>query len=490
MKKILSIALAVVMVLSIASVAAAFNWGPAASSGDSFGYGIDVIKFTRSTGEIGSSYFNADDAATAVNGADVYFAIKLTVPDLLATNGIRANAEVEIDATAISGFDGGTYDISDLGKGTYYYMEDAPGLADGFYLIDAFVANARWMNFVSETPVFARYCLDTDTAEVYAEVTSDRPLGRWFTVGGYDIGKVALGAADAKPADVAIQGADVTLKNEDTLDKATEITFAFPTITNYQKTSACDVNFNMFGFTGTFTAAKNGTMNSKAVASAVANALGINKAGTLFIIDDVEFQAVQNEGTITFTEQGTAPFTTKYYDDAPDFTFAAAGTAAKPGTEVIEFREASTPAGNGAVVAVIPLDGNDKALDVLASAQELAAYNNRALNGYYTGQNRVKWAGTKAVTDLMAWLDEGNSKTFRDAVAAGEVYMTDSNLRTAFGFAYKVSDSITWKANSTPIILDPTVGIPKTGDNASVIGFAMIMVAVVAAAVAVRKVNA
>ena len=487
MKKILSIALAVVMVLSIASVAAAFNWGPAASSGDSFGYGIDVIKFTRSTGEIGSSYFNADDAATAVNGADVYFAIKLTVPDLLATNGIRANAEVEIDATAISGFDGGTYDISDLGKGTYYYMEDAPGLADGFYLIDAFVANARWMNFVSETPVFARYCLDTDTAEVYAEVTSDRPLGRWFTVGGYDIGKVALGAADAIPANVAIQNADVTMTDEGNMKAATKITFTFPSITNYQ-TSACDVNFNMFGFTGTFTAAKNGTMNNEKVASAVANALGINKAGTLFIIDDVEFQAVQNEGTITFTEQGTAPFTTKYFDNTPAFTFAAAGTAAKPGTEVIEFREASTPAGNGDVVAVIPLDGNDKALDVLASAQDLTDYNNGALARYYN--RNVTWAGTKAVTDLMAWLDEGNSKTFRDAVAAGEVYMTDSNLRTAFGFAYKVSDSITWKANSTPIILDPTVGIPKTGDNASVIGFAMIMVAVVAAAVAVRKVNA
>ena len=493
MKKILSIALAVVMVLSIASVAAAFNWGPAASSGDSFGYGIDVIKFTRSTGEIGSSYFNADDAATAVNGADVYFAIKLTVPDLLATNGIRANAEVEIDATAISGFDGGTYDISDLGKGTYYYMEDAPGLDDGFYLIDAFVANARWMNFVSETPVFARYCLDTDTAEVYAEVTSDRPLGRWFTVGGYDIGKVALGAVDAIPANVAIQGANVTLKDEETLDKATEITFTFPSIRNYQA-SDCEVNFNMFGFTGTVTVLANDNMSGTDVATAVARALNIRQAGnTVFTIDGVNFKAVWNGSTkITFEEQqqGTAPFTTKYYNNAPDFTFAAAGTAAVPGTEVIEFREASTPAGNGAVVAVIPLDGNDKALDVLASAQELAAYNNRALNGYYTGQNRVKWAGTKAVTDLMAWLDEGNSKTFRDAVAAGEVYMTDSNLRTAFGFAYKVSDSITWKANSTPIILDPTVGIPKTGDNASVIGFAMIMVAVVAAAVAVRKVNA
>ena len=488
MKKILSIALAVVMVLSIASVAAAFNWGPAASSGDSFGYGIDVIKFTRSTGEIGSSYFNADDAATAVNGADVYFAIKLTVPDLPATNGIRANAEVEIDATAISGFDGGTYDISDLGKGTYYYMEDAPGLADGFYLIDAFVANARWMNFVSETPVFARYCLDTDTAEVYAEVTSDRPLGRWFTVGGYDIGKVALGAADAIPANVAIQGANVVMTNEGNYAAATVIEFTFPSIQNYQA-SACDVNYNMFDFTGKVPVAKNDTMNNKAVASAVAKALGINNAGnTVFTIDGVNFKAALKNNTITFTEQpGSGSFTTEYFGNPPAFTFAAAGTAAVPGTEVIEFREASTTAGKGDVVAVIPLDGNDKALDVLASAQELTAYNNGALTRYY---RNATWAGTKAVTDLMAWLDEGNSKTFRDAVAAGEVYMTDSNLRTAFGFAYKVSDSITWKANSTPIILDPTVGIPKTGDNASVIGFAMIMVAVVAAAVAVRKVNA
>ena len=491
MKKILSIALAVVMVLSIASVAAAFNWGPAASSGDSFGYGIDVIKFTRSTGEIGSSYFNADDAATAVNGADVYFAIKLTVPDLSATNGIRANAEVEIDATAISGFDGGTYDISDLGKGTYYYMEDAPGLADGFYLIDAFVANARWMNFVSETPVFARYCLDTDTAEVYAEVTSDRPLGRWFTVGGYDIGKVALGAADAVPANVGIQGADVTMTDEGNMKAATKITFTFPSITNYQGTN-CVVNYNMFGYTGKFNVGGfvGHVTGATDIAKEVANQLKINQAGTgttPFTIDGVNFIAVwDGNNKITFTEQGTAPFTTKYYDDAPDFTFAAAGTAAKPGTEVIEFREASTPAGKGDLVAVIPLDGNDKALDVLASAQDLEDYSNGALAKHY----KVTWAGTKAVTDLMAWLDEGNSKTFRDAVAAGEVYMTDSNLRTAFGFAYKVSDSITWKANSTPIILDPTVGIPKTGDNASVIGFAMIMVAVVAAAVAVRKVNA
>ena len=73
---------------------------------------------------------------------------------------------------------------------------------------------------------------------------------------------------------------------------------------------------------------------------------------------------------------------------------------------------------------------------------------------------------------------------------AGKVYMTETNLRNVFGFNYSVTDSVNWTATNYPIIVDTNVGIPKTGDNASVIGFAMIMVAVVAAAVAVRKVNA
>ena len=483
MKKILSIALAVVMVLSIASVAAAFNWGPAASSGDSFGYGIDVIKYTRSTGEIGSSYFNADDAATAVNGADVYFAIKLTVPDLLATNEIRANAEVKIDATAISGFDGGTYDISDLGKGTYYYMEDAPGLADGFYLIDAFVANARWMNFVSETPVFARYCLDTDTAEVYAEVTSDRPLGRWFNVGNYDIGKVTVGGTAGVPANVTFNANTVTVYNASDVNKPTQFNFTFG---GFNSLGEYKLVYNLAGIpVEHLTGAYNDT-DGNDIANQIAMKLGI---GSTVTIDGVKFSVNYDAAKTVYFKEVGAPgsYTTKFNGKTPIFTAEAIGTAGTAGTTVVEFREANHPIGKGKLIAVIPLGSGDLALDVLGSKDELNAYNNGALKAEYAG---ATWAGTQAITNLMAWLDEGNSKTFRDAVAAREVYFTDSNMRTAFGFANKVSDSITWKANSTPIILDPTVSIPKTGDNASVIGFAMIMVAVVAAAVAVRKVNA
>ncbi len=77
-------------------------------------------------------------------------------------------------------------------------------------------------------------------------------------------------------------------------------------------------------------------------------------------------------------------------------------------------------------------------------------------------------------------------------ISDGRVYMSDDNLRAALGFNYKGESSITWNANVTPIILDPNIGIgiPKTGDNASVIGFAMVMIAVIGAAVAMKKVQA
>ena len=152
--------------------------------------------------------------------------------------------------------------------------------------------------------------------------------------------------------------------------------------------------------------------------------------------------------------------------------------------------------GQGALVAVLPLNSDDKVLGIVTSEAEARAYDaatTDVIATYYVGNavaNNVTWAGSAAVIDLYEWLDDGNAGSFKDAVKDGLVYMTDSNMRAAFGYANKVSDEITWQANSTPIILDPTIDIPKTGDNTSVIGFAMIMVAVVAAAVAVKKVKA
>ena len=312
MKKIFAIALAVVMVLSIASVASAFTWSKPANSttADNFGYSIDVIKFTRSTGALGSSSFNADEAATAVNGADVYYAIKLVVSN--PSDSIKAQAKVDVQVTALEGALNVTADINKLGNGVYYF--GAIDTLDGwFHTVD---------KFSNEMPVYTAKCLDTDTAKVYAKVYSERPLETAFIVGNYCV----------------------------------------------------EVNGNLINF---------------------------------FKDDKVTLIAQftrNDDGLITAVTYGTA--------------------------------------------------------------------------------------GDAETMKLYEWLNNGSATDFRKAVENKEVYMTNANLRAAFGFSYSQSDSATWKANSTPIILDPTVSIPKTGDNASVIGFAMIMVAVVAAAVAARKVNA
>ncbi len=89
------------------------------------------------------------------------------------------------------------------------------------------------------------------------------------------------------------------------------------------------------------------------------------------------------------------------------------------------------------------------------------------------GDGQASYKQGEATTDTFLFSLFADLGFTYEELNAGKIYMTETNLRNLFGYSYKVSDSV-----------------PKTGDNASVIGFAMIMVAVVAAAVAVRKVNA
>ena len=330
MKKIFAIALAVVMVLSIASVASAFVWDkPADQTAETFAsrYQIDVVKLVNQTGIIGTNSMIADDNATAVNNAPVYFYIKLTVSGASATDpdAIQQNAKVDINFTSLESVTSSsavvplpasqTINISGLTNGSYF-CNITTGTANWFEPL----TNAAMDNSVFANAVIEARCLDTATAKVTAKVYSNRPLTPAFQYGDYEINK---------------------------------------------------------------------------------------KDGKVF------FKLIEN----------------------------------------------------GHYAAFI-LNGDDK---VTSYAKESMTH--------------------KELNDLFRFLDAGDVEAFEAAMDEG-VYMTDANLRAAFGFAYSQSDSATWAANSTPIILDPTVSIPKTGDNASAIGFAMIMVAVVAAAVAVRKVNA
>lgn len=65
-------------------------------------------------------------------------------------------------------------------------------------------------------------------------------------------------------------------------------------------------------------------------------------------------------------------------------------------------------------------------------------------------------------------------------------YMTAKHFTKFFGTIGEVSASYTWKAGM--VVVNPaTPNLPQTGDNASIVGFAMVVVAMVAAAVVTFK---
>ena len=86
MKKIFAIALALVMVLSMASAFASacvtgpFTWGCTASTTNCAKATVEVIPYVKTNAACDKVSYVQSDCAAAVNGENVYFAIKMTVP--------------------------------------------------------------------------------------------------------------------------------------------------------------------------------------------------------------------------------------------------------------------------------------------------------------------------------------------------------------------------------------------------------------------------
>ena len=167
MKKIFAIALAVVMVLSIASVAGAL-WEPTpADPASDFRVQVSVEKYALETGIYGYKYV-ATETITAANSAPVYYVVKLVIPSNPNYEERAATVKVTydgIDGTNKSRF---VHEISELaGPGTYYYNGE------------------KWVpanEFVDDPGgvVVQAKCYDTTTASIKVEATSQRNLKREF----------------------------------------------------------------------------------------------------------------------------------------------------------------------------------------------------------------------------------------------------------------------------------------------------------------------
>ncbi len=178
MKRLLAFILVVAMALGFAGGASAFSWEkPAQPSPEEIGYDIEVIKCVLVTGAAGSYYYNVDDTAVAVNGADVYWAVKLTVDN--PSNQIKSTAYADVEISGLGLSSVKAIPLSGLDSGVYYFM---PSGAGGYFQkIETIIANG------GQSPVLATRCTDTQTAKVTAQVYSERVLGEAFNVGDYDV---------------------------------------------------------------------------------------------------------------------------------------------------------------------------------------------------------------------------------------------------------------------------------------------------------------
>ena len=136
-----------------------------------------MIKCVLVTGAAGSYYYNVDDTAVAVNGADVYWAVKLTVDN--PSNQIKSTAYADVEISGLGLSSVKAIPLSGLDSGVYYFM---PSGAGGYFQkIETIIANG------GQSPVQATRCTDTQTAKVTAQVYSERVLGEAFNVGDYDV---------------------------------------------------------------------------------------------------------------------------------------------------------------------------------------------------------------------------------------------------------------------------------------------------------------
>ena len=117
MKKILAIALALVMVLGLATSALAVSWAAPAVGGSASPFAIEVIKLGASSDVTGGRYYTVLSDAAAYDQSNVFFAIKLSVPSYSNANSYYGNSgfmsgdsvKVSVNFTNVAGKGSETY---------------------------------------------------------------------------------------------------------------------------------------------------------------------------------------------------------------------------------------------------------------------------------------------------------------------------------------------------------------------------------------------
>ncbi len=135
----------------------------------------------------------------------------------------------------------------------------------------------------------------------------------------------------------------------------------------------------------------------------------------------------------------------------------------------------------------VTADGKIDAKAILVNSEWLITYGSQNKNevDFYNVNNKV-WASASAADFKAVNAVYEDIFGFLGFKFAECDYMTAKHFTKFFGTIGEISASYTWNAG-TVIVNPANPELPQTGDNASIVGFAMVVVAMVAAAVVTFK---
>lgn len=460
---------------------------PAQPTPEKIGYSIDVLKCTLVTGAAGSYYYNVDDNAVAVNGADVYWAVKLTVDGPADLIQSTAYADVEISGLAMSSVK--SVPLNALDDGVYYFI---PSAGDYFQKIDTIIANGV------HSPVQATRCTDTQTARVTAQVYSERVLGEAFNVGDYDVRlhplytEIKNKAKEENSSPYIAQGSDedkncyyYTAEGGEELIAAYEEynpnnQFWFHKDNNMWASMSPQILQQIFEVGGCYYIAGELRYGEKITITREPFEAWLQDPNTLRSIKNAKGETIPglsvNSKTVKYKDKKDEEKTAHVYTFSstdPSYNWDEPGNnivihnyqGTYPGKEsertmlVTFYQAARSPLapGSGPAIAQFVLNGDRQVQAVLTSETAWKEYfaNAKQEGNAWAVQCPNFLGDMDAIFDLMAWLDEGEIDSIYEAIEAGEMYMTDENLWEALGYAYRFEDSVSWQASTVPIIVDP-----------------------------------
>jgi len=195
MKKIFAIALALVMVLSMASAFAAncytgpYTWTCSSDSAECAKATVEVIPYVKVNNACGGYSWETSSCAGAVNSENVYYAIKLNVPEDMNLDW-WATAEIALEVEGVKLPKALTTPTDWTVAGAYFAGVDTTEDEDVSYYLLNDVSAWKDVEDVDDLDdvIFTSKVTDAEDAEVCAVLTAEwGALSKWIEVGPYMI---------------------------------------------------------------------------------------------------------------------------------------------------------------------------------------------------------------------------------------------------------------------------------------------------------------